>query len=525
MRPTKLSLIFALFLLAVIDLSHTVHAQLPPAEAAKPPIGAGDCSSLTGDCTAELKNLTVVPITLYSPGTCYYGGGATAAPIDASVYIPLQTYAACYGAGYHFYDTTGKYPVQTDSWRGSVAEDGKGPVSALLVPAPNRSVQLPMDIAKGFTVYVLYRFDQVGYNSDLIVSVSGDKSGPLLALVNDGSHFRLDTRLANTPASSPVAYSQYFWDPVVPTYLQKLGSYAPYTWYHIFLTVLPDGRVKLDVFNYNPNRKSPGLQFDWNESVLEQGASALYSGAVGNQSKTLLGAGENLAFSYYDAATNDGKPFPASWNHGYSNPYMNQSILYKQPLGLGAMFALYMQNMQLATGGNPGVPSHVSASITDSNVSGSPNGYGYSYPCDSGRFLQRPAAAESGPITINTPCSSLASPFTFVTPPSPQVALSTTSLAYQVQASPTPQTAPSQAVTLTNSGGASLIISSLNIGGDDPGDFNESDNCVTTLAAGASCSINVSFTSYDLSGGTATLNIVSNAPSSPASISLQGRAN
>src|SRR6185312_16300286 len=52
------------------------------------------------------------------------------------------------------------------------------------------------------------------------------------------------------------------------------------------------------------------------------------------------------------------------------------------------------------------------------------------------------------------------------------------------------QTTTMQAATLTNSGDASLTIGSIATAGD----FTQTNNCGTSLAAGASCTVQVSFT-------------------------------
>lgn len=50
-----------------------------------------------------------------------------------------------------------------------------------------------------------------------------------------------------------------------------------------------------------------------------------------------------------------------------------------------------------------------------------------------------------------------------------------------------------QAVTLSNSGSATLSITSIAISGADSGDFSQTNNCGTSVAAGAKCIINVTF--------------------------------
>src|SRR5438552_3256776 len=51
-------------------------------------------------------------------------------------------------------------------------------------------------------------------------------------------------------------------------------------------------------------------------------------------------------------------------------------------------------------------------------------------------------------------------------------------------------TSAAQPVTLTNSGGAALSISSIAVTGTNSGDFAQTNNCGTSLAASSSCTIN-----------------------------------
>ena len=117
---------------------------------------------------------------------------------------------------------------------------------------------------------------------------------------------------------------------------------------------------------------------------------------------------------------------------------------------------------------------------------------------------------------VNTPCS---------VPPSPPpaVSLSTQSLAFQLQAGSSGYSSDPQLVTLTNSGSSDLSLSSIQIGGSDTGDFSETDNCVGTIGAGASCTIDVVFTDNNPNGGSANVQIFSNAASSPDTIQVSGR--
>jgi Cep192 domain 4 len=82
--------------------------------------------------------------------------------------------------------------------------------------------------------------------------------------------------------------------------------------------------------------------------------------------------------------------------------------------------------------------------------------------------------------------------------------------------------APS-AVTITNNGAAPLQISGLTFAGADPQDFLISSNgCMAQVAAGSSCTLGVSFAPQGTGTRTATLQIASNDPDSPASVALSG---
>ena len=103
------------------------------------------------------------------------------------------------------------------------------------------------------------------------------------------------------------------------------------------------------------------------------------------------------------------------------------------------------------------------------------------------------------------------------------VSLSPSSVVFPSQ--PVGTTSAVQAVTLTNSGGAPLTISSVSVTGAGAAEFSQSNGCPlspTTLAIGASCSISVAFTPSASGPRTATLSVSDNAVGSPHSIGLSG---
>ncbi len=105
----------------------------------------------------------------------------------------------------------------------------------------------------------------------------------------------------------------------------------------------------------------------------------------------------------------------------------------------------------------------------------------------------------------------------------PAVGLSPGSLAFGSQS--LGSTTPAQTVTLSNSGNATLNITSISLGGTNSGDFSQSNNCGTSVAQGANCTISVTFTPSTLNSESAQVVISDNASGSPQSVSLTGAGN
>jgi len=78
-----------------------------------------------------------------------------------------------------------------------------------------------------------------------------------------------------------------------------------------------------------------------------------------------------------------------------------------------------------------------------------------------------------------------------------------------------------QTVTLTN-GDNTLTINSIKISGTAAGDFAETNNCPSTVAPGARCTLSVTFTPTALGVRKASIEISDSAPGSPQVINLTG---
>jgi hypothetical protein len=91
----------------------------------------------------------------------------------------------------------------------------------------------------------------------------------------------------------------------------------------------------------------------------------------------------------------------------------------------------------------------------------------------------------------------------------PTASLSPGSLTFASQTTGT--TSAGQPVTLSNAGSATLNIASIALSGANAHDFGVSNNCGTTLAAGGTCSITVTFTPSATGARTANLVVTDNS--------------
>ncbi|MGE5865380.1 MAG: choice-of-anchor D domain-containing protein [Rhizobacter sp.] len=93
-------------------------------------------------------------------------------------------------------------------------------------------------------------------------------------------------------------------------------------------------------------------------------------------------------------------------------------------------------------------------------------------------------------------------------------------------AQPVAATSAARTVTLTNTGGGTLTLSSLAISGTDAGDFVRGGTCATgtPVASRASCTITVAINPVVLGEKNATLTIASNAPGGAITVALKATA-
>ena len=102
----------------------------------------------------------------------------------------------------------------------------------------------------------------------------------------------------------------------------------------------------------------------------------------------------------------------------------------------------------------------------------------------------------------------------------PAANLSPASLTFASQA--VGATSAAQTITLTNSGNAAMTISILSITGTNASDFTQTNNCGSSVAAGANCTLSITFKPAAAGARSAAVTVTDNATGSPQAVSLSG---
>ena len=119
-----------------------------------------------------------------------------------------------------------------------------------------------------------------------------------------------------------------------------------------------------------------------------------------------------------------------------------------------------------------------------------------------------PAAIETGASNLVVIANGIASPpvsVTVVTSTTPTYTLSQTALAFGTQLAGTSSTG--QAVTVSNTGTVALLIKSITRTGKNAGQFAQTNDCLPSVAVGATCTINAVFAPNATGSKTAMLNV------------------
>ncbi len=245
-------------------------------------------------------------------------------------------------------------------------------------------------------------------------------------------------------------------------------------------TINVTGNYLIRAGAYNPNWVHPmgAVQFDAYDTPFT-GVTVNYSG----------GAILDSPYEAFELVSGDGE--------GNAISGLNISDVNVQNVGTTVM--------QAETSGSASV-----SGVTASGV-GVAGAYNYAYPSDTaGAFTFNLGSGNSGWST--TPV------LTAYPNPVQAGSLTDSSSVLSFGDVASGATSSSQAVTITNPGPNAASVSSVSVSGP----FSQTNTCGTSIAAGSSCTANVTFA--PTSGGplTGSLSVASSAPGSPLTISLTG---
>jgi hypothetical protein len=127
----------------------------------------------------------------------------------------------------------------------------------------------------------------------------------------------------------------------------------------------------------------------------------------------------------------------------------------------------------------------------------------------------------SGATGVTGPTPTGASSEVTITYDVPTADESTGSLNFGTQ--PQGTASAEQDLTVTNNGSATLIVGGVLLSGSNPGDYLiDNHQCLGGVAPGASCVIGVRFDPQAAGASSATMTVVTNAPTAPVVVSLSG---
>jgi parallel beta-helix repeat protein len=250
-----------------------------------------------------------------------------------------------------------------------------------------------------------------------------------------------------------------------------------------------------------------------------------------------IGSITNIALGATVTASSSASGFPASdVNDGNTSTYWESTdgAAYPQTLttNLGQSYALGSTTLTLP-------PATAWSTRTETlSVLGSTNGTSWTTLVPSAGYTFNPSTGNSVSITLPSGTKDQYLELSFTantgwsaaqisefeifpgtgggTSPTATLSASPTSLTFASQALNTSSSA--QSVTVSNTGTAAATVSGVSTSGD----FSQTNTCGSSIAAGASCTVSVTFKPTASGTRTGTLTVASNATNSPLTIALTG---
>ena len=330
----------------------------------------------------------------------------------------------------------------------------------LITPTPNFPA---LDITKGFTVMINAYIDpndtSGGFEPYYVLFYqppSGNANPTYISLGRDGLHWGVSGTTAVAPASYKQNYTEFPWD--------AIGTGGVFQ--DVFYTFSPDGKLEIDIFNGQ----------DWESSLIDFGANLNGAPAAGTPTSN-----------------------PTSYPFAPINNSTVGFVTYANPSVSGFNYISVF-------------PTPLSSKETAAWAYQADGGTWHNFPCNTGYELNFDPPKGQPPVeSVDNACG-YTSNWLRTTPNVVESSVSPASATFGSSGETVP-------ITLTNTGTAPLQISSVSLGGSDPGDFAENNDCPSSLGVNASCNISVT-AQFIKSGDSAALMITTNGTNSPETVAL-----
>ena len=200
-------------------------------------------------------------------------------------------------------------------------------------------------------------------------------------------------------------------------------------------------------------------------------------------------------------------------------PYPNSGVTVSPTaLNFGSVATGSTSSAQTVTVANPTSSAASVSSISASGDFAQTSNCGSSIPANgsctvSVTFTPTATGTRTGTLTVNAggTTNTVSLTGTGITS-GPTLTASPTSLSFGNEA--VGSTSAAKPVTVTNTGNAAASVSSISASGP----FAETNTCGSSIAAGASCTVSVTFTPTTADAASGTLSVASNAPNSPLTV-------
>ena len=302
------------------------------------------------------------------------------------------------------------------------------------------------------------------------------------------------------------------------TYLVAVGQMG-------FVYTPPNRSVVLNGSNASVSFSSAGQTFTLAGTISGIGASGATVTLTGGSTASTTSSASG-AFSF--AGLVSGTYTVAVSKAGYVFTPASQTVAIRGT-NVSVTFSSAAQTFSLSgTISGPGAGgatislSGASTATTATDTTGA-----YSFPAlAKGSYTVTPAkpgilytpATQTVVLTANATANFVSA--TLSNPGEPTVVISPTALAFGSHV--VGAASSSQALTITNTGSATLTPLSVNVTGTNSSDFTQTNTCGTYLLAGASCAVNVTFDPSAAGSRSASIQISDNAASSPQIAELSG---